>query len=75
MGAALLAGVGTGLYEDLEAAIQRTVQVTTRTSPEPAAAAHYLEQRSMFNATYDALEPLVYRRGRHKLQTMHGTLA
>ena len=35
LGAALLAGVGVGLYEDLISAIQQTVQLTTRSSPEP----------------------------------------
>ncbi len=62
LGAALLAGVGAGLYEDLEAAIEQTVRVTALTSPDPATAALYRDQRSMFNETYQALEPLLYQR-------------
>jgi xylulokinase len=62
LGAALLAGVGTGLYEDLRQAIQRTVRVTDRTVPDPTRAALYRDQRSMFNQTYQALEPLLYRK-------------
>jgi xylulokinase len=61
LGAALLAGVGTGLYKDLGAAVQQTVRSAARTSPDPAAAAIYCEQRSTFNKTFRALEPLLYQ--------------
>jgi xylulokinase len=61
LGAALLAGVGIGLYADLPQAIQRTVRVTARTVPDPDRAALYRHQRSMFNQTYQALEPLLYQ--------------
>jgi xylulokinase len=60
LGAGLLAGVGTDLYENLESAIQSTVQITTRVSPDAARAALYREQRSVFNETYLALEPHLY---------------
>jgi xylulokinase len=60
LGAGLLAGVGTDLYENLESAIQSTVQITTRVSPDAARAALYREQRSVFNETYHALEPHLY---------------
>ena len=63
LGAALLGGVGVGLYEDLASAIRRTVQIATRSSPDPAVAALYREQRCLFNETYHALEPHLYRRG------------
>jgi xylulokinase len=56
LGAALLAGVGVGLYKDLPSAIQRTVQVTTRNAPDPATAALYGERRRVFNETYNTLE-------------------
>jgi xylulokinase len=62
LGAALLAGVGVGYYENLESAIQGTVQVTTRCSPDPARATLYRDQRSVFNKTYHALESHLYRR-------------
>lgn len=62
LGAALLAGVGVGLYEDLQSAIQRTVQLTTRNAPDPATAALYGERRRVFNETYHALESHLYPR-------------
>jgi xylulokinase len=60
LGAALLAGVGIGCYEDLESAIQGTVQVTTRSTPDPTRAALYRDLRSTFNKTYHALESQLY---------------
>jgi len=57
LGAALLAGVGVDLYEDLASAIRGTVRVTSRSSLDPARAALYLYLRSAFNETYQALEP------------------
>jgi xylulokinase len=62
LGAALLAGVGVGLYEDLESAIQRTGRIVSRSSPDAATAALYRGQRSLFNETYSALEPHLYHR-------------
>jgi xylulokinase len=62
LGAALLAGVGVGLYEDLESAIQRTGRIASRSSPDAATAALYRDQRGLFNETYHALEPHLYHR-------------
>jgi xylulokinase len=62
LGAAILAGVGVGHYHNLESAIQGTVQVTSRCSPDPVTAALYREQRSAFNKTYQALESHLYHR-------------
>jgi xylulokinase len=62
LGAALLAGVGVGCYRDLESAIERTVLVTTWSSPDPTTAALYRDLRSTFNKTYRALEPHLYPR-------------
>ena len=62
LGAALLAGVGVGLYGDLASAIQRTVQISTRSSPDPERAALYRDRRRVFNETYQALEPHLYHR-------------
>lgn len=61
LGAALLAGVGTGIYEDMPSAIQRTVRVTTRSLPDPASAALYQDRRDVFNDVYRALESRLYR--------------
>jgi xylulokinase len=60
LGAALLAGVGTGFYGDMPSAIQRTVRVATRSSPDPATAALYRERRDLFNDLYRALEARMY---------------
>jgi xylulokinase len=56
LGAALLAGVGVDLYENLESAIQGTVRITTQTSPDEANVALYRGQRDWFNKTFSALE-------------------
>ena len=60
LGAALLAGVGTGIYEDMPCAIRRTVRVTARSLPDPATAALYRERRCLFNDLYRALEARMY---------------
>ena len=60
LGAALLAGVGIGCYEALESAIQGTVRVTTRSTPDPTRAALYRDLRSTFNKTYHVLESQLY---------------
>ena len=62
LGAALLAGVGTGIYEDIPLATQRAVRVTGRSLPDAAIAALYREQRVVFNDVYQALEARLYRR-------------
>jgi hypothetical protein len=53
--------VGVGEYEDLGAAIDRTVRIGSRTSPDPENAALYRARRAVFNDTYRALEPILYR--------------
>jgi xylulokinase len=62
LGAALLAGVGVGLYENLESAIHRTVHISDQSLPDPSRVALYRDQRSMFNQTYHALESHLYHR-------------
>jgi len=61
LGAALLAGVGVGEYQDIQSAIDQTVQVASRTWPDPENSAVYKERRSVFNETYRALEPILYQ--------------
>lgn len=61
LGAALLAGVGTGIYEDISRACQRAVRVTGRSCPDPEIAARYREQRVVFNDVYRALEAKLYQ--------------
>ncbi len=61
LGAALLAGVGVGYYENLESAIQKTVRLGSRSSPDPVSVALYRDQQSMFNKTFHTLESQLYR--------------
>lgn len=58
LGAALLAGVGSGLWPSVEAACADAVQLgeTTRTDPDAAAAYNPVYQR--FRDHYPALQPL-----------------
>ena len=55
-GAALLAGVGAGVYEDVPAACEATIQITGRTSPTQATRA-YQEYYPHYRALYPALSP------------------
>ena len=60
LGAALLAGVGVGEYEDIQTAVGRTTHIDSLTSPDAKNTALYEERRSMFNETYRVLEPVLY---------------
>jgi len=55
-GAALLAGVGVGVYPDVPAACQRVIRVTGRTTPGPAAPT-YAAYYPRYRALYPALAP------------------
>jgi xylulokinase len=55
-GAALLAGVGAGFYENVPAACEATIQITGRTSPTQAARV-YQEYYPHYRALYPALSP------------------
>lgn len=61
LGAALLAGVGAGIYEDIPSAVRRTVRVMAPSLPDAATAALYRERRATFNDVYQALEARLYR--------------
>ena len=54
-GAALLGGVGGGVWPDVEAAVAACVQVRGEVEPEPAWVAAYAEGRERFRALYPAL--------------------
>ncbi len=56
-GAALLAGVGAGLYSDVHQAVAAAVRVVSRTQPDPAAAAVYERLYPSYQALYGALKP------------------
>jgi xylulokinase len=56
-GAAILAGVGAGVYPTVEAATDELVRVVLRTEPDAAASAQYDEYYRVFRALYPALKP------------------
>jgi xylulokinase len=55
-GAALLAGVGAGMYDSVAAACDAAIRVTGRTGPGPAAAV-YADYYPHYRALYPALAP------------------
>jgi xylulokinase len=55
-GAALLAGVGAGFYEDVPAACEATIQITGRASPTQATRA-YQDYYPYYRALYPSLVP------------------
>jgi xylulokinase len=57
-GAALLAGVRSGLYADAHEAVAAAVRVTARIEPEAASAAAYADGYRRYRALYPALRPL-----------------
>lgn len=57
MGAAVIAGVGSGLFQDFSA-IDRFIKVQQRMEPNADHVKRYEEARPRFNAVYEALEPL-----------------
>lgn len=62
LGAALIAAVGAGWFEDLDAAAAATLRLNpVRFDPDPANVALYDEAWAAHRATFDALEPLVGR--------------
>jgi xylulokinase len=60
LGAALLAGVGIGVYDDIQDAVQQTVHLSSRTLPDVKCSAIYQERRTVFNKTFQVLEPILY---------------
>jgi xylulokinase len=56
-GAALLAGVGTGIYRDVAEACAATVQLTDHVEPDPDRGV-YAEYYSLYRALYPTLAPL-----------------
>jgi len=56
-GAALLAGVGAGVYGDVTEACQQTIEVVQRTEPVRENAVLYGELYPVYRALYSALKP------------------
>ena len=61
LGAALLAGVGVGQYQDIQSAVSQTVRIGSLTSPDSRTSTLYKERRKVFNETYRVLEPILYQ--------------
>jgi xylulokinase len=57
LGAALLAGVGAGLFDTVEEACSTVVKVTGTTNPKPANAAIYERYYEIYRALYPSLKP------------------
>jgi xylulokinase len=56
-GAALLAGVGAGVWDDVDAACAHTIKITDRISPNTEAAAIYESQYKLYRNLYPTLKP------------------
>jgi xylulokinase len=63
MGAAIIGGVGCGVFKSFEVA-DRFIEVVDRTKPNPALAGLYTEAKRLLNESYDALAPLFPRFGK-----------
>lgn len=59
LGAAILAGVGVGVYPDVETAVERTVAVKRRYSPNPANREVYDKGYQSYLALYESLKGLM----------------
>lgn len=61
LGAAILAGRGVGMFDDLESAVDRMVVIRGRLEPDPGARAAYDEVYSRYRQLYDDLCPMFER--------------
>jgi xylulokinase len=59
-GAALLAGVGTGIYNDVDEASSRGIRITDRIEPGPNTGI-YADYYPMYRALYPALAPIFHK--------------
>lgn len=57
MGAAVIGGVGAGIFEDFTA-VERFLRMKEKRNPDKELAEMYREKREMFDKLYKALEPL-----------------
>jgi xylulokinase len=56
-GAAILAGVGVGVYDSVESATDALIKITSRTEPIPGNVKIYEEYYQIYRALYPALKP------------------
>jgi len=60
-GAALLAGVGAGVWSSVDEACEQSVRVAKRVEPKPAAAALMNDRYAAYRALYPALQAITDR--------------
>jgi len=61
LGAALLAGAGSGQYASLAEAVEQTINVTETVAPEATEAAHYEERYQLYRDLYPTLKDYLHR--------------
>jgi xylulokinase len=61
LGAALLAGVASGVYRSVQAACDQTIRVVERTEPRAELAQTYALAYETYRALYPALKPIISR--------------
>lgn len=61
LGAALIAGVASGVYPSLQDACERVVHVTQHTVPQAETAPAYARAYEMYRTLYPALKPIISR--------------
>ena len=59
LGAAMLAGVGTGFYKDYDEAVRLTVRETRRHTPNPENKEIYDRTYAMYRSVYENLKPVM----------------
>lgn len=60
-GAALLAGVASGVYASIPQACEQTVRIVEHTQPNPQTATAYAQAYETYKALYPALKPIISR--------------
>jgi xylulokinase len=61
LGAALLAGVGAGLFPSVSGAAERFLQLTETYTPEPVRHAEYTRQYELYRQVYPAVAPISHQ--------------
>jgi xylulokinase len=62
-GAALLAGVGSGVWPDVDTACSQAIQITGSTEPQPEAVDQYEQGYALYRQLYPALRDLSHALG------------
>ena len=57
-GAAMLAGIASGVYRDYEDAVQKTVKINKEYKPDRQVSESYKKQKAMYMELYPSLEKL-----------------